>query len=114
MIWQKQDDGSKRKREDSLDYCENLTLGGSSAWRLPNIKELESIVDDNNVSPSINASYFPNTKHLSYANYISSSVYARGGYDHYSWSVTFNSGEASLSGPYYSATSYVRCVRGGQ
>ena len=110
LIWQKQDDGSKRSRENALDYCENLTLGGSSAWRLPNIKELESIVDDNRVSPSINTSYFTNTKSGSNSDYISSSEYLAS--SNYSWTVTFNSGEASIAG--HTSSSYVRCVRGGQ
>ncbi|MCP4129952.1 MAG: DUF1566 domain-containing protein [bacterium] len=30
--------------ENALAYCEALTLGGSSDWRLPDIKELQSIV----------------------------------------------------------------------
>ena len=108
LIWQKQDDGSQRLRENALNYCENLTLGGSSSWRLPNIKELESIVDDNNVSPSINTSYFPNTKSSSTSKYMSSSVAL---YNiNYSWTVTFNTGEASST----ASSSYVRCVRGGQ
>ena len=116
LIWQKQDDDSKRSMENALNYCENLTLGGSSAWRLPNIKELESIVDDNRVSPSINTTYFPDTKHLSDANYISSSV--RLSSSNFSWTVTFNTGESGSNiGDVASQTasgSYVRCVRGGQ
>ena len=116
LIWQKQDDGSKRTRENALNYCENLTLGGSSSWRLPNIKELESIVDDNNASPSINTSYFPNTKSSSTSNYISSSVKLSN--SNFSWTVTFNSGEIGTNiGDVASQTassSYVRCVRGGQ
>jgi hypothetical protein len=115
LIWQKQDDDSKRSMENALNYCENLTLGGSSAWRLPNIKELESIVDDSKVSPSINTSYFTDTKYIPYTNYISSSHYVRDyGYIDYSWSVTFNSGEAALQDSSSNSNSYVRCVRGGQ
>ena len=115
LIWQKQDDDSKRSMENALNYCENLTLGGSSAWRLPNIKELESIVDDSKVSPSINTSYFTDTKYIPYTNYISSSHYVRDyGYIDYSWSVTFNSGEAALQDSSSNSNSYVRCVSGGQ
>lgn len=31
--------------QDRLNYCENLTLGGFTDWRMPNIHELTSLVD---------------------------------------------------------------------
>lgn len=34
-------------------YCENLTFAGQSDWRLPNVRELESIVDYGRHNPSI-------------------------------------------------------------
>ncbi|WP_035075532.1 DUF1566 domain-containing protein [Maridesulfovibrio zosterae] len=45
LIWQKNDSGKKLNWEESLTYCEYLTLGGRNNWRLPNAKELQSIVD---------------------------------------------------------------------
>ncbi|MDV7186293.1 DUF1566 domain-containing protein [Lutibacter sp. TH_r2] len=45
LMWQKTDDGSSRDWEESLTYAENLKLGNKSDWRLPNAKELQSIVD---------------------------------------------------------------------
>ncbi len=45
LIWHKDDSGRTLNWEDSLSYCENLTLAGRSDWRLPNAKELQSIVD---------------------------------------------------------------------
>ena len=45
LSWQQADDGTTRNWEQSLAYCEGLVLGGSSDWRLPNAKELQSIVD---------------------------------------------------------------------
>ena len=38
---------------DALSYCENLSLAGHDDWRLPNIRELESIVDYGRPSPAI-------------------------------------------------------------
>lgn len=45
LMWQKSDDGIARDWENALSYSENLTLAGYSDWRLPNAKELQSIVD---------------------------------------------------------------------
>ncbi|MBI9010737.1 MAG: DUF1566 domain-containing protein [Clostridiales bacterium] len=45
LMWQMADDGETRDWEEALDYAENLALAGYSDWRLPNAKELQSIVD---------------------------------------------------------------------
>ncbi|OFX19127.1 MAG: hypothetical protein A2041_15255, partial [Bacteroidetes bacterium GWA2_31_9b] len=45
LMWQKADDGTSRDWQGALEYAENLTLVGYTDWRLPNIKELQSIVD---------------------------------------------------------------------
>ena len=45
LMWQKADDGNYRDWENALHYAENLTLAVYSDWRLPNAKELQSIVD---------------------------------------------------------------------
>ncbi len=36
----------------AVDFCENLSFAGQSDWRLPNVRELESIVDYGESSPS--------------------------------------------------------------
>jgi hypothetical protein len=61
LVWQQADDGVVRKWEVALEYCENLSLAGLTPWRLPDIKELESIVDITVHSPSINATFFSTT-----------------------------------------------------
>ena len=45
LMWQKTDDGVKRNWREALAYTENLTLAGHDDWRLPDAKELQSIVD---------------------------------------------------------------------
>lgn len=45
LMWQKADDGSGRDWRESLDYAEGLELASHDDWRLPNAKELQSIVD---------------------------------------------------------------------
>jgi len=53
LMWQQQDDGVGRNWQDSLAYCEGLELAGQTDWRLPNIKELQSIVDYTRHDPAI-------------------------------------------------------------
>lgn len=45
LMWQKADDGIGKDWEEALAYAENLNLAEHSDWRLPNAKELQSIVD---------------------------------------------------------------------
>jgi len=45
LMWQQADDGIERDWENALSYAENLVLASYSDWRLPNAKELQSIVD---------------------------------------------------------------------
>ena len=45
LMWQQADDGTTRNWEEALEYCENLNHAGYSDWRLPNAKELHSIID---------------------------------------------------------------------
>lgn len=45
LMWQKADSGATMNWEQALDYAENLDYAGYDDWRLPNAKELQSIVD---------------------------------------------------------------------
>jgi hypothetical protein len=45
LMWQKGDSGTTMNWQQALDYAENLEYAGYDDWRLPNAKELQSIVD---------------------------------------------------------------------
>lgn len=51
LMWLQSDDGVTRDWENALTYAESSTYAGHSDWRLPNVKELQGIVDYN-YSPS--------------------------------------------------------------
>ncbi|WP_264876390.1 Lcl C-terminal domain-containing protein [Vibrio agarivorans] len=44
LTWQKSDSEKGMNWGEALEYCETLELAGRTDWRLPNIKELHSIV----------------------------------------------------------------------
>src|SRR4030066_392238 len=45
LTWMKNDNGAAVSWENALSYAEGLEYAGYSDWRLPNAKELQSIVD---------------------------------------------------------------------
>ena len=45
LMWQQADDGNTRDWEDALSYAEGLSFAGYDDWRMPNAKELHSILD---------------------------------------------------------------------
>jgi len=45
LMWMKDDSGKGLNWKEALDYCEDLVYAGYDDWRLPDAKELESIVD---------------------------------------------------------------------
>ena len=54
LMWQKGSQPTSTSWGDNLQYCNNLELGGYPDWRLPNIRELETLVDDTIDGPKIN------------------------------------------------------------
>lgn len=87
LTWTKSDSGPYNWK-DSLSYCENLNTAGITTWRLPNAKELQSIVDyskspDTSNSASI-SDLFETTKitnknnNIDYGYYWSSTTHLDG------------------------------------
>ncbi len=109
LMWQQGENGIMTW-EAALTTCETSTLAGNADWRLPNHKELLSLVDVMKVtSPAINTTLFPGTI-SSY--YWSSTTYANS--TSRAWLVDFNEGFSSNGGLLKTLTHYARCVRGGQ
>lgn len=92
----------------ALSLAAGSAFAGYKDWRLPNTKELESLVEFQCVLPSINLSVFPNTPS---DLHWSSSPSANG--SNYAWIVNFDD-SYSYDGYYRSHNNAVRLVRGGQ
>ena len=92
---------------DALLSCENSTFAGYSDWRLPNVRELASIVDYGAANaPFINTTAFPGTQSNGYwtsTTYMPTTTKA--------WDVFFDFGNVSIGNK--TTNNYVRCVRGG-
>ena len=95
--------------EEAINYCESLSLGGYTDWRLPNINELKRIIDRRGVTPAI-VSGFQNTNNDYWHWYWSSTTYRihRG----YAWIVDFGSGFLNYGGKDNHFN--FRCVRNEQ
>jgi len=93
--------------DTATTYCEDLSLGGYTDWRLPTIVELQGIVVDGKYDPAIDVAAFSN---YTSSGYWSSTTYAS--YTSDAWSVYFNGGNTNSNSK--GNNLYVRCVRAGQ
>ncbi|NSY33926.1 DUF1566 domain-containing protein [Pseudoalteromonas sp. JC28] len=91
----------------ALASADESNYAGFSDWYLPNIKELNSIVETACYDPAINQTVFPNTPS---SGYWSSSPYAY--YGSSAWLVSFSNGYDGGNSKNYNR--HVRLVRAGQ
>ena len=90
LMWQQGEAAGAMTWEEALRYAKNLTLAGHSDWRLPNIKELESLNNERLVRPSIPRIFFPGAEE---DVYWSSTTLAN--HPTNAWTVDFTFGIAS-------------------
>ena len=108
LVWQDNEAAKSVKKSWSgaKSYCRDLTLGGHSDWRLPTIKELQSIVDIRKYDPAIKNGFRNVASYLYWSSSVSVSDSSE------AWSVFFDSGRTNSGTK--SCKGYVRCVRGRQ
>jgi hypothetical protein len=111
LVWQQTDDGQPRTWREALSYCEDLNLAGFDDWRLPNVRELDSIVERHLYSPSIDPSFDCRLDiYWTSTTATSTPLFAK--------LIEFGSGSVGAFMKNYSVVSessfiYARCVRGG-
>ena len=107
VMWQKQDDAITRNWGSAVSYCSSLALANHRDWRLPTIKELNSISDFTTSNPAINTTYFPATAPVFYWSSTS-----------YAYATTSGWGVAAYDGSVYnndkSYPGKARCARQAQ
>lgn len=91
---------------NAISYCESLNLDGDG-WRLPNLNELNSLIDDTANYPAI-SNVFQN---IFIGDYWSSTSYSKL-YGNWAWYVSFHDGKQSIDMKSVGRT--IRCVRGGK
>lgn len=94
---------------EALSHAIGSSFAGYASWRLPNVKELSSLVEDCRVQPAINDSLFPNTPSSSFWSGSPDAAYWL-----YGWIVEFWYGSIPPAGLRREDFGHVRLVRGGQ
>jgi hypothetical protein len=106
LAWQQAGSPADLTWEDALRYANALSLGGRTDWRLPNIKELQSLNDESRVNPSIDARVFPDARPVRY--WSSTTLFSREASR--AWFLDARAGITSYDDK--TITHAVRCVRG--
>jgi len=106
LIWQKIQPTNTMTWEEALIYVSGLSLGGKNDWRVPNIKELQSLNDEKIARPSFNRTYFTN---ISSGNFWSSTSMFQTASR--AWDINVDYGIVSYNDK--TIKENVLCVRGG-
>jgi hypothetical protein len=106
LIWQKVQSPNTLTWEEALIYASGLSLAGKSDWRVPNVKEIQSLNDAKLFKPSFNKNYFINV--LS-GNFWSSTTLVNAPAK--AWDINVDYGIVSYNEKTFKEN--VLCVRGG-
>ena len=105
LVWQKTPNPNVVTWEQALTYAEGLTIGTTSDWRLPNIKELQSINNELTTNPSVFLPYFSN---VGVHNYWSSTSLPNQTTKSWYWNTQFGITTYDVK----TNSNYVLCVSG--
>lgn len=114
LTWQDDHNGTTNTNDMNItvaiNYCEDLTLGGYSDWRLPNYNELYNLAERNATSSALPAAFINRDSDTGIRKYWTSTTYTDT--KTYGWVVSFQNGQSNWE--LKTSKFFVRCVRGGQ
>ncbi|MFV8333519.1 DUF1566 domain-containing protein [Flavobacterium sp. GSP14] len=105
LIWQKTPNATAVTWENAITYAEGLSLASANDWRLPNIKELQSLNDESLSNPSVNQTFFGS---IGVKNYWSSTTVQNQTLNAWFWNTEFGITTFGLK----TTVNYVICVKG--
>ena len=108
--WQNPPAPEKMNWDNGMNYCESLSLGGQSDWRLPDHKLFKSIVAENEVG----GCYWKNGLTGNCDSWYLIDTPELKGDSREPYQEVFNFGGYKNFGNKNYTPSYIRCVRGGQ
>jgi hypothetical protein len=92
---------------DAASSCASLDLGGwSTGWRLPTLKELQTLVDPRAVNPALDTTAFPGATRYYFWSATPAAADATR-----AWVVQFDGGNGFVFTHATTSTDKVRCVR---
>ena len=105
LMWMQDDSGEGMTWQEALTYAEETTFAGYSDWRLPNSKELQSIVDYSRCPDATNSAAIDPLFHCtSITNEAGQTDYP------YYWSSTTQANNSVVSGGYAAYVSFGRAM----
>ena len=111
LMYQNQPFTKRYTWQKAKEYCQDLTLGGYSDWRLPNRKELKKLLTKNSSKSSKGYTQYIRREFIEnlpkYSWFWTSTTYEKGSF--LAWDVIFNGGYEDWY--YKSSNLYALCVR---
>jgi len=110
LDWEQVDTQLTGMWDDAVTYCNDLSLGSQTDWRLPSARELITLLDYGSANESatvasIDTTYFPSPSRNGY--------WSNSGYGGYHWVIDFWGSSPQIEiDTNYSVTYAVRCARG--
>lgn len=108
LLWQRAAPPVRYKWDAAQTYCQNLSLGGRTGWRLPTRIELQSIVDYSRSKPAIEPTTFPSTQATNFWTSSAKLLEASTPLP-FKWTVDFTDGATSFDDT--DQAKAVRCVQ---
>jgi hypothetical protein len=105
FMWQRVPYTDTLTWENALGYADTLTLAGYTDWRMPNVREMQSINDESRTNPSLDTNYFKviaNKKYWSSTTLVNQTARA--------WYLNSRYGVTTYD--LKTARDYIFCVRG--